>query len=133
MDWTNVIIAVISAVLGGGGMSAFLMLKENKKAKRVETDLAFADGLQIRIKHLEEQLDKKDAKIDTLYAEKDELRNENDRLSTEVAVLKVYKCVKVGCADRQPPFGTFNPDTIIPFNPHKDRRNEDNPQRHHPI
>lgn len=120
MDWSNIIIAVISAVLSGGGVATLLMLKENKQAKRVDNELKFSDGLQLRIKHLEGQLDKKDLKIDELYTEKDALRNECDRLSTENAVLRVYKCIKVECGVRQPPFGSFNPDTIVPFNPHRD-------------
>lgn len=119
MDWSNVIIALITAVLSGGGVATILMLKENKQSKRVDNDLKFSEGLQARNKHLEEQLDKKDEKIEALYAEKDELRNECDHLSTENAVLKVYKCVKVGCGDRVPPFGSFNPDTLVPFNPSK--------------
>lgn len=119
MDWSNIIIAIISAVLSGGGVATLLMLKENKQSKRVDNDLKFSEGLQERIKHLEEQLEKKDEKIETLYSEKDELRNDNDRLSTENAVLRVYKCVKVGCIEREPPFGAFNPDTIVPYNPQK--------------
>ena len=119
MDWSNIIIAVISAVLSGGGVATLLMLKENKQAKRVDNDLKLSQGLQERNKLLEEKLDKKDIKIEELYAEKDALRNENDRLSTENAVLRVYKCIKVGCAERQPPFGAFNPDTIVPYNPKK--------------
>lgn len=120
MDWNNVIIALITAVLSGGGVATILMLKENKQSKRVDNDLKFSEGLQARNKHLEEQLDKKDEKIEALYAEKDELRNECDRLSTENAVLKVYKCVKVGCVDREPPFGSFDLDSITVFKPQRD-------------
>lgn len=119
MEWSNIIIAIISAVLSGGGVATLLMLKENKQAKRVDNDLKLSQGLQERNKILEEKLDKKDIKIEELYAEKDVLRNENDRLSTENAVLRVYKCIKVGCAERQPPFGYVNPDAIVPFNPYK--------------
>lgn len=126
MDWNNVIIALITAVLSGGGVATILMLKENKQSKRVDNDLKFSEGLQARNKHLEEQLDKKDEKIEALYAEKDELRNECDRLSTENAVLKVYKCVKVGCVDREPPFGSFDLDSITVFNPQKDETRGDN-------
>lgn len=117
MDWTTIITSLFAAILGGGGIGALFMRKETKKAKQVETEIALAGGMQSRIDSLENtlkqrdvQLDKKDQKIDELYAEIAELRRERDALTTENAVLKVYKCVKVDCQIRMPPFGTVTPD-----------------------
>ena len=112
MDWTTVIASLIAAIFGGGGIGALFYRKENKRAKQAETEISLADGWQKlaeakqgRISKLEQTIESKDAKIEELYVEIGQLRNEKDVLSTKVAVLEVYKCVKVGCAERKPPFG----------------------------
>lgn len=120
MDWNTLIISLTSALVGGGGIGALFYRKENKRmkeaeieAKEVENDRKAADewqtvaeGKQKRIDHLEITVGKKDEKIEELYNVIGELRERIDKLSTENAVLKIYKCVKIGCADRQPPFGS---------------------------
>lgn len=57
------------------------------------------------------ELDKKDAeierlnnKIDILYADLAKKREQIDTLSSENTALTIFRCDKVGCADRQPPF-----------------------------
>lgn len=120
MEWSAVITSLIGAVVGGGGMSAFFYRKETKRMKEAEIESkevdnehkvaeewqAISEGKQKRIDHLEETLGKKDEKIEELYALVGTLREKVDQLSTENAVLKIYKCITIGCADRQPPFGT---------------------------
>lgn len=112
MDWTTIITSIIGAVVGGGGIGAWLYRKENKRGKEVENEKSLADGWkelaegkQARIATLESTIDRKDEKIDTLYMEMAEMRSTIDDLRTENAVLRVYKCIKVGCEHRQPPFG----------------------------
>jgi uncharacterized protein HemX len=121
MEWGTVLATLASAILGGGGVGALFYRKENKRAKQTETELNLAEGWQklaeakqVRIEKLEQTIDAKDVKIEELYVEIGQLRNDKDLLSTEVAVLKVYKCEKVGCAERKPPFGSateFDPST----------------------
>lgn len=120
MEWTTIITSLIASLIGGGGIGALFYRKENKRlkeaeiaAKEVENNKKvaeewqhLAEGKQVRIDHLEDTVEKKDEKIDELYTEIGELRALADKLSTENAVLKIYKCIKIGCADRQPPFGT---------------------------
>jgi 2C-methyl-D-erythritol 2,4-cyclodiphosphate synthase len=113
MDWTTIITALIAALLGSGGVGAFMYRKETKRGKQVENEKSLAEGWkelaegkQARIDTLETTVEKKDEKIDAQYAEMAELRNIIDHLRTENAVLKVYKCVNVGCAERKPPFGS---------------------------
>lgn len=112
MEWTTIVTSLIAAVLGGGGIGTLFYYRENKRAKQAETDLSlakgwkeYADNKQEVIEKMNLQIESKDGKIEELYAENGQLRNEKDLLSTEVAVLKVYKCVNVGCANRKPPFG----------------------------
>ena len=113
MEWGTILTSLIAALLGSGGVGAIMYRKENKRGKQVENEKSLADGWkelaegkQARIDTLETTVDKKDEKIDAQYAEMAELRNIIDHLRTENAVLKVYKCVKVGCIERQPPFGS---------------------------
>lgn len=120
MEWTTIITSLIASLIGGGGIGALFYRKENKRlkeaeiaAKEVENNKKvaeewqhLAEGKQVRIDHLEDTVEKKDEKIDELYTEIGELRALADKLSTENAVLKIYKCIKIGCADRQPPFGS---------------------------
>ena len=112
MDWTTIITSIIGALVGGGGIGAWLYRKENKRGKEVENEKSLADGWKVlaegkqaRIATLESTVDRKDEKIDMLYAEIAEMRSTIDDLRTENAVLRVYKCIKVGCEHRQPPFG----------------------------
>lgn len=112
MDWTTIIASLIAAIFGGGGIGALFYRKETKRAKQAETDLSlavgwqkFAEAKQGIIEKLNEKIERKDSKIEELYIEIGQQRNEIDMLSTKVAVLEVYKCVNVGCADRKPPFG----------------------------
>lgn len=112
MDWTTIITSLVAALVGGGGIGAWLYRKENKESKQVENEKSLAEGWkelaegkQARIDTLEATVDRKDEKIDAMYAEMSELRAIIDDLRTENAVLRVYKCVKVGCEHRQPPFG----------------------------
>lgn len=121
MDWATIITSLIAAVLGGGGMGTLFYYRETKRAKQADTELALAEGWkklaeakQARIDKLESTIEAKDMKIEELYVDIGQLRNDKDRLNTEVAVLKVYKCIKVGCAERKPPFGSsteFDPST----------------------
>lgn len=115
MEWGTILTSLIAALLGSGGVGAVLYRKEIKENKRIENEKSLSDGWkelaegkQARISTLEDTVDRKDEKIDALYGEIAELRNIIDHLRTENAVLKVYKCVKVGCIERQPPFGSTN-------------------------
>lgn len=121
MDWTTIITSLVAAALGGGGIGTLFYYRETKRAKQADTELSLAEGWrklaeakQARIDKLESTVESKDAKIEDLYVEIGQLRNDKDHLSTEVAVLTTYKCINVGCNTRKPPFGCamgFDPST----------------------
>lgn len=57
------------------------------------------------------EIDRLNGKIDNLYADIAEMRNNEaamrdtiDKLRSENTALTIFRCDKVGCADRQPPF-----------------------------
>lgn len=45
------------------------------------------------------------AKVDELYKKLGYIRDQNNGLTTQNAVLKILKCKRIECSDRQPPIG----------------------------
>ena len=104
MDWTTVMTALISALSGGGIVGVFYF-RENKRKKELENDALASDGWQELYAKSEERNDRMSQKIDQLYSELSKFRDDNNRLTTENAVLTMQKCEKKGCGDRIPPRG----------------------------
>lgn len=122
MEWTTIITSLIAAVLGGGGIGTLFYYRETKRDKQAKTDLSLAEGWKVYadakqevIEKMNSQIEAKDRKIEDLYSENGQLRDENDKLSTECAVLKIYKCINIDCDKRKPPFGysvEFDAETV---------------------
>ena len=105
-DWNTIITALASTLIGGGGIWSIFYIGETKRAKRLEADASAAQEWQKLAERKLSIIEQKDAKIDELYQTIAELRQDKDKLSSEVAVLRVYKCVCIGCEQRKPPFGS---------------------------
>ena len=65
-----------------------------------------ANDRKLRADELKSDLDRKDAKIDSLYVEIAKLRGELDHTRTSEAVARMLKCENTACLDRKPPFGS---------------------------
>lgn len=109
MDWTSIIIALITS----GAFLGIFTIRETKTKMMLDNGnkineqwAAFAEKEEERRKELKEDLDAKDRKIDKLYSEITVLRDKNDKLASRVAFLTAYRCKKVNCIEREPPFGT---------------------------
>ena len=112
MDWTNIIIAVISA-LGGGGLAVLFTRKETKEGMSLDNMQKVLDAKdriieerEERCKELKNDLDKKDAKIDELHKMNATLRHRLDDANTKAAVAEVMRCDITKCTNRRPPFGS---------------------------
>lgn len=112
MDWTNIIIAVISA-LGGGGLAVLFTRKETKEGLSLDNMQKVLDAKdriieerEERCKELKNDLDKKDAKIDELHKMNATLRHRLDDANTKAAVAEVMRCDITKCTNRRPPFGS---------------------------
>lgn len=112
MDWTQIIIALISAVLGGGAVKIFTT-KETKEGMSLENMQKVLDAkdkiIEERIercKELKLELDKKDMKIDELHKINANLRHKLDDANTRTAVAEVMRCDVAKCINRIPPFGS---------------------------
>lgn len=76
------------------------LLKEVKEELATKTD-EYKESQRT----FDEAMARKDAKIDSLYKEISLNRDERDKLSSRVAFLTAYRCKKVSCIQREPPFG----------------------------
>ena len=93
MDWTTLITALISALLGGGGVATWFEARIKKTAveadavnrrreididawcKLIETQSTRIDKLSAKVGALEAQVEARDQRIDELEIEIDELRD----------------------------------------------------------
>ena len=111
MDWTQIIVNVISLLIPTGGIVAIITAREKKTEMALnnmnkinEQWEGFATKEEDRRKELKADIDKKDDKIDELHREISRLRNELDNERTERAKADLMKCVRIKCVDRHPPF-----------------------------
>lgn len=109
MDWGTIIISVIGAVVGGGGLAGVFVPLLNRKEKKRSLQLENMSKINDEWKRLADErgakIDKLNDKIDSLYGDMSEYRRQLDDANTRAAVAEIMKCVRTGCTDREPPFG----------------------------
>lgn len=102
MDWTMMLTAVLTFV-GGGGLGAVLMFPQKRKSAELENETKASE--QWKELYIKSQEEKKGLSnlIDKLYDDQGHFRDENNRLTTQIAVYKVLKCRDLKCTNRNPP------------------------------
>lgn len=109
MDWTTILISLIAALIPTGGITWFAFFKENKRTKQLENETTASEQWRELYEKSEAKVESLNIKIDTLYKENGYLRDQNNSLTTQKAVLVMYKCESLECMNRKPPFGSqFN-------------------------
>lgn len=125
MDWTTIIVAVISA-MGGGGLVRLFTRKETKEGmtldnmqKVIDAKDRIIEEREARCKELKADLAKKDEIIAQkeqciaeLHKDKSILYDKLDKANSRAAVNKLLKCQEIGCAQRRPPLGEGAADTF---------------------
>lgn len=106
MDWNTILISALSAVLSGGGIAGLVFFRENKRAKQLANETTASEQWRELYEKMESKHDKLSLKIDSLFKENSYLRDQNNNLTTQKAVLTMYKCSTLNCTNRQPPFGS---------------------------
>lgn len=130
MDWTQVIVALISS---GAFLGIFLVTEKKSAAvlesvdKRssaaIESAQKLGDGYQEiaqswehRAEQLQNELDRKNDKIDELHRQMSDMSRELDRAHSGETLAKMMICDKTACQKRRPPFGKgVNYDISNPF------------------
>jgi hypothetical protein len=105
MDWMSLLSSIAAAILTGGGITAFLHRKENKRAKQLENETTASSQWRELYERAEARAEALSAKVDELYKKLGYIRDQNNGLTTQNAVLKILKCKRIECSDRQPPIG----------------------------
>ena len=88
MDWVSIIVAIVSA-LAGGGLISLLTLRETKKSLKIDNQIKeddrwskLADELQTENEKLNERIEKKDADTN--------MRRANLALQRAITRINVY-------------------------------------------
>lgn len=106
MDWSTIITAIGGSFLTGGAFLSVLHYKENKKKKQIENDSMASLQWKELYERSEAKVEAQSKKIDELYSTGNSFRDQINDLTTQVAVLKLIKCKRISCDDRDPPFST---------------------------
>lgn len=118
MEWGTVT-TLVAEVLFGGGLLAFVTIKDKKTAailenmQRVieeERDLskeykAEITSLKEEVKARDDDKRKQEEYIKELHREKSNLHDKLDKANSRAAINKLLKCQEIGCAHRRPPLG----------------------------
>ena len=125
MEW-GTITTLVAEVLFGGGLLAFVTIKDKKTAailenmqRVIEEERDLAKEYRTEVGSLKEEIKQKDADaksqeeyIRTLHRENSELHEKLDKANSRAAVNKLLKCQEVGCSQRRPPLGEGAADTL---------------------
>lgn len=125
MEW-GTITTLVAEVLFGGGLLAFVTIKDKKTAailenmqKVIEEERDLATEYKTEISSLKAEIQQKNEEhrlqeqyIKELHKEKSDLHDKLDKANSRAAVNKILKCQEVGCAQRRPPLGEGAADTF---------------------
>lgn len=117
---------MVAEVLFGGGLLAFVTIKDKKTAailenmqKVIEEERELAREYRDEVGSLKEEIKRKDdtireneAYIRTLHRENSEIHDKLDKANSRAAVNKLLKCQEIGCGKRRPPLGEGAADTF---------------------
>lgn len=125
MEW-GTITTLVAEVLFGGGLLAFVTIKDKKTAailenmqKVIEEERGLAMEYRNEVGSLKEEIKRKDdtireneVYIRTLHRENSEIHDKLDKANSRAAVNKLLKCQEIGCGKRRPPLGEGAADTF---------------------
>ena len=125
MEW-GTITTLVAEVLFGGGLLAFVTIKDKKTAAILENMQTVIEeerdlskeykseitSLKDEIKELHEDKRKQEEYIKELNKEKSNLHDKLDKANSRAAINKLLKCQEIGCAHRRPPLGEGAADTF---------------------
>lgn len=125
MEW-GTITTLVAEVLFGGGLLAFVTIKDKKTAailenmqKVIEEERELAREYRDEVGSLKEEIKRKDdtireneVYIRTLHRENSEIHDKLDKANSRAAVNKLLKCQEIGCGKRRPPLGEGAADTF---------------------
>lgn len=104
MDWVSIITS-FGTLLAGSGMAGVLFFRERKRAEQLKNEASAAEQWRQLFDRSDNDSREKDLRIDKLYEQQSRLREKNNKLTTENAVLRLERCEVNGCESRKPTRG----------------------------
>jgi septal ring factor EnvC (AmiA/AmiB activator) len=125
MEW-GTITTLVAEVLFGGGLLAFVTIKDKQTAAILENMQKVIEelrdlvreykeenrALKDEMKQKDEMIRGKEDYIKELHKDKSDLHEKLDKANSRAAVNKLLKCHEIGCAHRRPPLGEGAADTF---------------------
>lgn len=111
LEWINIVIGALSTFIGliGGGVGIYFW-RENKALKQAEVknaetevEMKQAEEWNKLYKEQKQKSDEKSTRLKTLYAERDKLKEDVNRLKFTEERLCWFYCNVNNCPKRQPP------------------------------
>lgn len=109
----ELIIQLISALLGTGGIVALFLIIEKKAAAQLANTEKTNEQWRLIVAQkehdflaLNQKYESATEKIEKLYDINTDLRTQLDVANTNYAVCQLLRCNVIKCANRLPPFGT---------------------------
>ena len=127
MEWTTIIVALISSIGASAGITSLVTMKEKKKEKQLEnkekeeevkekSDARWerlVSQLELQISKLNEEIAELNARLDKkdeLLEEKNDtissLRESLDKTRSRYIASDMCRCLRVECKDREPSWGS---------------------------
>jgi hypothetical protein len=102
MDWMTIGIAFLTFI-SGGGIAAIVLLPQKRRSADLENEAKVSEQWKELFIQCREEKSRQSDLIDKLYDDLTVARNQNNTLTTNNAILKLWKCEKLECGNRKPP------------------------------
>ena len=102
MDWMTIGLAFLTFI-SGGGIAAIVLLPQKRRAADLENEAKVSEQWKELFIQCREEKSRQSDLIDKLYDDLTVSRIQNNALTTNNAILKLWKCETLECGQRKPP------------------------------
>ena len=102
MDWMTIGLAFLTFI-SGGGIAAIVLLPQKRRSAEIENEAKVSEQWKELYIQFREEKSRQSDLIDKLYDDLTAARNQNNTLTTNNAILKLWKCEILECGYRKPP------------------------------
>ena len=89
--------------ISGGGIAAIVLLPQKRRSADLENEAKVSEQWKELYIQCREEKSRQSDLIDKLYDDLTVARNQNNTLTTNNAILKLWKCEQLECGNRKPP------------------------------
>lgn len=107
MNYTDIIVAIITALSTGGVLSAFMNRKQRKIMDRIDADSKVSDQWHDIFESEKQNRIEVQQRLNYMYNENTQLRVALDKANSKAIALSILRCGRINCDLREPPFGNM--------------------------